>query len=95
MFIFTHFYRELKTTYSQVAQISFQGMKSLNRVQSCVFDSAYNTNNNLLICAPTGAGKTNVAMLTIIREIKRNIVDQVIQKDKFKVSLNFSTTEFV
>lgn len=50
-----------------------------------MFDAAYNTNENLLISAPTGAGKTNIAMLTILREIKQNIEAGVIQKDKFKV----------
>ena len=69
----------------QVGQMGFQGMKQLNRIQSIVFDAAYNTNENLLICAPTGAGKTNVAMLTILREIKQNIEEGVIKKDKFKV----------
>ena len=65
--------------------MGFQGMKRLNRIQSIVFDAAYNTNENLLISAPTGAGKTNIAMLTILREIKQNIEEGVIKKDKFKV----------
>lgn len=61
-------------------------MKKMNRIQSIVFDTAYNTNENLLISAPTGAGKTNIAMLTILREIKQNIEEGVIKKDKFKVN---------
>lgn len=60
-------------------------MKSLNRIQSVVFDTAYTTNENLLICAPTGAGKTNIAMLTILNTIKQHIEGGVIRKDKFKV----------
>ena len=40
------------------AQLAFEGTDRLNRIQSHVFDSAYNTYENLLICAPTGAGKT-------------------------------------
>ena len=60
-------------------------MKQLNRIQSIVFNAAYDTNENLLISAPTGAGKTNIAMLTIIREIKQNIEQGVIKRDKFKV----------
>ena len=69
-------------------------MKRLNRIQSIVFDAAYNTNENLLISAPTGAGKTNIAMLTILREIKQNIEEGVIKKDKFKVGylLRFTFT---
>ncbi|PRD19809.1 UNVERIFIED_CONTAM: Ascc3 [Trichonephila clavipes] len=39
----------------------------------------------MLVCAPTGAGKTNVAMLTILREIKNNIVNGVLEKNKFKI----------
>ena len=50
-----------------------------------MFDTAYYTNENLLISAPTGAGKTNIAMLTILREINNNIDAGVIKRDKFKV----------
>ena len=71
----------------QLARIAFKGMKQLNTIQSRVFETAYSTNENLLICAPTGAGKTNVAMLTIVREIGRNVESGVIQLDKFKVRL--------
>jgi predicted nucleotidyltransferase component of viral defense system len=37
-----------------VAQQVFRGMKCLNRIQTLVFETAYKTNENLLICAPTG-----------------------------------------
>ncbi|KAH8061224.1 hypothetical protein JL721_8885 [Aureococcus anophagefferens] len=40
--------------------------KALNRVQSAVFDVAFNSQKNLLVCAPTGAGKTNVALLCLL-----------------------------
>ncbi|RVE62285.1 hypothetical protein OJAV_G00155550 [Oryzias javanicus] len=50
----------------EIGQLVFKGMKRLNRIQSIVFETAYNTNENLLICAPTGAGKTNIAMLTVL-----------------------------
>ncbi|SGZ50263.1 CIC11C00000000239 [Sungouiella intermedia] len=40
---------------------------NLNRIQSKVFPSAFLSDSNILLCAPTGAGKTNVAMLTILR----------------------------
>ncbi len=62
-----------------------QGCKQLNRIQSIVFRTAYNSNENMLICAPTGAGKTNVAMLTILRAIEQHIEDGVIRRDKFKI----------
>lgn len=41
--------------------------KTLNRVQSEVYESAFKNDFNILLCAPTGAGKTNVAMLAILR----------------------------
>ncbi|TDH66168.1 uncharacterized protein CCR75_009651 [Bremia lactucae] len=52
------------------AQTAFQGLTWLNRLQSTLFHAAYYSNQNLLVCAPTGAGKTNVAMLTVLQEIK-------------------------
>ncbi|XP_054714411.1 activating signal cointegrator 1 complex subunit 3-like [Uloborus diversus] len=69
----------------EVGQKAFPKTKSLNRIQSMVYDVAYHTNENMLVCAPTGAGKTNVAMLTIIHEIKQNIENGVLRKDKFKI----------
>ena len=35
-------------------RLAFEGCDSLNPMQSTVFDAAYNTRENLLICAPTG-----------------------------------------
>ena len=68
-----------------IGQMAFQGMKSLNRIQSVVFDTAYRTNENMLVCAPTGAGKTNVAMLCIAQTIKQFLDGDVIKKDSFKI----------
>jgi pre-mRNA-splicing helicase BRR2 len=51
------------------AQPGFKGMKALNRIQSRVCECALYSSENMLVCAPTGAGKTNVAMLTILHEI--------------------------
>ncbi|XP_049587818.1 activating signal cointegrator 1 complex subunit 3 [Syngnathus scovelli] len=70
----------------EIGQLVFKGMKRLNRIQSLVFETAYNTNENLLICAPTGAGKTNIAMLTVLHEIRQHIQPGgVIKKDEFKI----------
>lgn len=70
-----------------IAQVAFQRTTHLNRIQSVVFDAAYYSNENLLISAPTGAGKTNIAMLTVLHEIKNNISDSgVIKRDNFKVT---------
>jgi pre-mRNA-splicing helicase BRR2 len=51
------------------AHLAFPKMERLNRVQSRIYDSAMFSPGNMLVCAPTGAGKTNCAMLTIMREI--------------------------
>lgn len=51
------------------AQPAFPGIKQLNRIQSKLYKTAMSTPENLLICAPTGAGKTNCALLTMLREI--------------------------
>ena len=67
----------------------FQGIKKLNRIQSIVYDAAYNSNENLLVSAPTGAGKTNIALMTITHEIRNNIKDGVVKKDAFKVYNNY------
>ncbi|KAG7149797.1 putative helicase mug81 like protein [Verticillium longisporum] len=52
-----------------LCRATFKGYKSLNRMQSLVHPVAYKTNENMLICAPTGAGKTDAAMLTILQTI--------------------------
>lgn len=39
------------------AQECFKGMKNLNRVQSKLYPIAFGTDEPLLLCAPTGAGK--------------------------------------
>lgn len=69
----------------EIGQLAFKGVKELNRIQSVVFDRAYHSNDNLLICAPTGAGKTNVAMLTIINTIRSHTDQGVIHRDQFKI----------
>ncbi|XP_074846926.1 activating signal cointegrator 1 complex subunit 3 isoform X2 [Carettochelys insculpta] len=69
----------------EIGQLVFKGMKRLNRIQSIVFETAYNTNENMLICAPTGAGKTNIAMLTVLHEIRQHVQQGVIKKDEFKI----------
>ena len=57
----------------------------MNRMQSVVYDSAYRTNKNLLVCSPTGAGKTNVAMLCIAQTIKNHMDKGVLKKAEFKI----------
>jgi pre-mRNA-splicing helicase BRR2 len=69
------------------ARVPFGTTNSLNKIQSKVFPSAFHDDGNLLICAPTGSGKTNVAMLTILREIGKNRNQQTgeIDLDAFKI----------
>lgn len=52
------------------ARKAFKGMRSLNRIQSRVCNAALFSAENLLLCAPTGGGKTNVAMLAILHEAR-------------------------
>lgn len=52
---------------------TFKGYTALNRMQSLLFQVAYHTSENMLISAPTGAGKTDAAMLTILNAIAKNI----------------------
>lgn len=56
---------------------AFMGYKSLNRMQSLVYPVAYKTSENMLICAPTGAGKTDAAMLAILHTIGNNITSHL------------------
>lgn len=56
--------------------------KNLNRIQTICYPSAYLSNENLLVCAPTGAGKTNVALLTVLRELNQQ---EDLSKADFKI----------
>ncbi|RKP18260.1 Sec63-domain-containing protein, partial [Rozella allomycis CSF55] len=65
----------------------FAGAKSLNRVQSKVYQTAFYSDENMLLCAPTSAGKTNVAMLTMLHEIGKHINFETgeIDTENFKI----------
>ncbi|KAJ6115404.1 hypothetical protein N7486_001182 [Penicillium sp. IBT 16267x] len=74
---------------------TFKGYKSLNRMQSLLYEVAYKTSENMLICAPTGAGKTDAAMLTILNAVGKNTTPNpleepnatefTVQVDDFKI----------
>ncbi|KJH43141.1 Sec63 domain protein [Dictyocaulus viviparus] len=69
-----------------VGQLGFQGFKKLNIIQSIVYEQAYKTKENLLICAPTGSGKTNIAMLAILNVVhEHRMLNGEIAKDDFKI----------
>ncbi|KAL4073668.1 putative RNA helicase [Scleroderma citrinum] len=59
----------------------------LNRVQSKLFPIAFGTDEPILLCAPTGAGKTNVAMLTILNELAKHRDEEAgkFALDNFKI----------
>ncbi|KAI3400666.1 hypothetical protein diail_2378 [Diaporthe ilicicola] len=69
-----------------LCQNTFKGYKTLNRMQSLVYPVAYKSSENMLICAPTGAGKTDAAMLTILHTVR-----QYLTPDPFE---DHSATEF-
>ncbi|KAG0745424.1 hypothetical protein G6F62_005146 [Rhizopus arrhizus] len=78
-----------------LARNAFKAYDTLNRVQSIVYPVAYETNENMLVCAPTGAGKTDVAMLTVLRCLSQHCyppprkgtteIDFKIAKNDFKI----------
>lgn len=74
-------------TLPTYAQPAFEGFKTLNRVQSKLSQVCLHSDENLLLCAPTGAGKTNVAMMTILREVGKHIDETTgnIRADEFKI----------
>ena len=45
---------------------------SLNPIQSKVFHAAFEGDSNMLICAPTGSGKTNIALLTVLKALSHH-----------------------
>jgi antiviral helicase SLH1 len=76
-----------------LCRMTFKGYKSLNRMQSLVYPVAYNTNENMLICAPTGAGKTDAAMLAILNAIRHNITPDPAE-DPGAVNFSVRTEDF-
>ncbi|TIA42143.1 Sec63-domain-containing protein [Aureobasidium pullulans] len=75
------------TELPEWARIGFGSSKELNRIQTRCFPTAFKDDGNMLICAPTGSGKTNVAMLAMLREIgkHRNPETGEIDLDAFKI----------
>ena len=67
------------------ARPAFAKIKTLNVIQSLVYDCALKSAENMLICAPTGAGKTNIALLSILQQIGTYIVHGRVDTSKFKI----------
>ncbi|KRZ76461.1 Activating signal cointegrator 1 complex subunit 3 [Trichinella papuae] len=69
----------------EITKLVFTGVEKLNPIQSIVFEKARKTKENLLICAPTGAGKTNIAMLCILRTLDDFIENGHLKQKDFKI----------
>ena len=73
--------------FARVVSCSFHWYVSLlNRIQSRMVKAAFVGSDNMLLCAPTGAGKTNVAlmaMLNLIGQHRRD--DGSIDLESFKI----------
>ncbi|KRX49093.1 Activating signal cointegrator 1 complex subunit 3 [Trichinella murrelli] len=70
----------------EITRQVFSQVRKLNPIQSIVFEKARKTKENLLICAPTGAGKTNVAILCILRTLDDFIENGTLKQKNFKAS---------
>ncbi|VDK81594.1 unnamed protein product [Litomosoides sigmodontis] len=71
--------------FDELGKKCFNGFEKLNVIQSLVFTQAYKSQENLLICAPTGAGKTNIALLAILNTVHSYMDNGVIYKNDFKI----------
>lgn len=65
---------------------------NFNRVQSKVLNTALNTEESMLICAPTSSGKTNIAMLSILNLMKNHskIIESTNNSNNEKTKISFN-----
>lgn len=77
------------TQLPEWAQSPFSSTRQLNRMQSTVFPCAFESDENMLLCAPTGAGKTNVAVLTILRALNNAVPDEKLNSGDLSDLLSF------
>ncbi|XP_036355075.1 activating signal cointegrator 1 complex subunit 3-like [Octopus sinensis] len=68
-----------------MVQRAFQGVPALNCIQSTVFETVMNSQENVLISAPTGAGKTNIALLAILSRLRDHINHRKLPIEDLKV----------
>ncbi|EGV63827.1 Sec63-domain-containing protein [Yamadazyma tenuis ATCC 10573] len=74
---------------------TFSHYDTLNKMQSLVYPVAYNTNENMLVCAPTGAGKTDVAMLAILHAIDQYTSETVDEEGNISVDIDYQEFKIV
>ena len=68
------------------AKPAFHGITQLNRIQSKIYKTAMETDENLLVCCPTSSGKTVCAQLAMMRELGKHInSDGTINGQEFKI----------
>ncbi|PVU85401.1 hypothetical protein BB560_007031 [Smittium megazygosporum] len=67
---------------------TFVDYKQLNPVQSIVYPTVYKSNENVLVCAPTGAGKTEIGMLAILKVISSYLTTTEGDETSFKIEKN-------
>ena len=74
------------------SQLSFPGYSNLNLMQSIVYETISSTNENVLVSAPTGSGKTDIAVLAILKAIRDNLLSEpnapgkpVVAYESFKI----------
>ena len=64
---------------------ALRGVSSLNEIQSSVLNTALYSAENMLVCAPTGAGKTNVALLSMLQLVLASVEGGVLQRERIKI----------
>ena len=74
---------------------AFIGTEFLNRIQSVVAPKALQSSDSLLICAPTGAGKTNIALLALLNLIQSNVVNNKLHKSVYIAPMKALVHEMV
>jgi len=80
---------KIEENFDLIGRIAFSGCKTLNPMQSIVFETAYKTNKNMLVAAPTGSGKTNVAMMAVLNELRNWFLPETTNMIEPKISEKF------
>ena len=74
----------IATSLPEWTHPAFLSITHLNTIQTTIFQTAFHTSQNMLVCAPTGAGKTVCALLVMLRCISEHFDGGVLDRD-FKI----------